>query len=271
MNTDKHFSTSSATDTREQQLCQFKLDVKNWMREHRIKASDIASWTEKSVGTVKNWLYTSLNITDENQQLIRHFMEQYERGFIGISGDGINRENPSKSVGFICISLVELTLPEDAPEYWCMAADVRTDLLNNNKGGLAFCDAHIAFAKWFTELIMTRTREVIAPVYKEVLSNGKKFELSQYIKVAPSTMEPYPVGCRIEGEFKSDRYIPVIIDQWKPTYLLAAAGIRKQTAVQFILTVLQEATQQMNDTNLRAVLEEGIHLESIPCSGFYRV
>ncbi|MBR4309413.1 MAG: hypothetical protein IKT79_00120, partial [Akkermansia sp.] len=171
MNTDKHFSTSSATDTREQQLCQFKLDVKNWMREHRIKASDIASWTEKSIGTVKNWLYTTLNITDENQQLIRNFMEQYERGFIGISGDSINRENPCKSLGFIPVKLQELDLSENAPEYWCMAAEVRTDILNNSKGVAAVNDAHIAFAKWFTELIMTRTREVIAPVYKEVLSN----------------------------------------------------------------------------------------------------
>lgn len=264
MNTDKHFSTSSATDTREQQLCQFKLDVKNWMREHRIKASDIASWTEKSIGTVKNWLYTTLNITDENQQLIRNFMEQYERGFIGISGDSINRENPCKSLGFIPVKLQELDLSENAPEYWCMAAEVRTDILNNSKGVAAVNDAHIAFAKWFTELIMTRTREVIAPVYKEVLSNGKKFELSQYIKEAPSTLEPYPVGFRVvEGASKFERFIPVIIDQWKPTYILAAAGIREQTAGQFILTILQEATEQMNDINLREFLEQEINLDTV--------
>ena len=75
------------------------------MREHRIKVSDIASWTEKSVGTVKNWLYTPLNITDENQQLIRNFMEQYERGFVSVSGDSINREAPYKSIGFIKVDI----------------------------------------------------------------------------------------------------------------------------------------------------------------------
>ena len=273
MNADTHFSASATTDSRAEQLRQFKSEVKNWMRENRIKAGDIASWTEKSVGTVKNWLYTPLNITDENQQLIRNFMEQYERGFIGISGDCINRENPSKSVGFISINLQEHALSEDTPEYWCMAAEVRTNLLNNSKGVsiYEFSDAHIAFAKWFTELIMTRTREVIAPAYKEELSNGKKFELSRYIKESPSTLEPYSVGFCVACESNSERYIPVIIDQWKPTYLLAAAGISNQTAGQFILSILQEATEQMNDTNLRAFLEEGINLESIPCSGFYRV
>lgn len=265
MNTDKHFSTSSATDTREQQLCQFKLDVKNWMREHRIKASDIASWTEKSIGTVKNWLYTTLNITDENQQLIRNFMEQYERGFVSVSGDSINREAPYKSIGFVKVDIQELALSVDAPEFWCMAAEVRTNLLNNSKGVsiYEFSDAHIAFAKWFTELIMTRTREVIAPAYKEELSNGKKFELSRYIKESPSTLEPYSVGFCVSCESNSERYIPVIIDQWKPTYLLAAAGISNQTAGQFILSILQEATEQMNDTNLREFLEQEINLDTV--------
>lgn len=271
MNTDTYFSASPATESREEQLRQFKSEVKEWMREHRIKASDIASWTEKSVGTVKNWLYTPLNITNENQQLIRNFMEQYERGFVCVSGDSINREAPFKSIGFIPVKLQELDLSDCAPEYWCMAAEVRTDLLNNSEGVLSLQEAHIVFAKWFTELIMKRTREVIAPVYKDVLSNGKKFELNRYINESPSTMEPYFSGFRVDCVSNSERYVPVIIEQWKPTYLLAAAGICNQTAGQFILSTLQDATEQMNDTNLRAFLEEDINLESVPCSGFYRV
>lgn len=271
MNTDTHFSASRTPDSREEQLRQFKSEVKNWMREHRIKASDIASWTEKSVGTVKNWLYTPLNITDENQQLIRNFMEQYERGFICVSGDCISKEAPSKSIGFISVDLRELDLSENAPEYWCMAAEVRTDLLNNSEGVYDLQEAHIIFAKWFTKQIMERTRKVIAPVYKETLSNGNKFNLSNYIKDAPSSMESFPAGFAVESTYHTERYLPVIIDQWKPIYLLAAAGINNQTAGQFILSILQEATEQMNDTNLRAFLEEDIDLDSIPCSGFYRV
>lgn len=269
MNTDTRFSVSPATDSREQQLRQFKSEVKDWMREHRIKASDIASWTEKSVGTVKNWLYTPLNITDENQQLIRNFMEQYERGFVSVSGDGINREEPYKSIGFIKVDIQELSLSVDAPEFWCMAAEVRTDLMNNTPSSYENLDSYITFATWLSDLLMKRTREVIAPVYKDVVSNGKKFDISQYIKEAPSTMEPlsfsYVSGLGFGG-LEYHRYLPVIIDQWKPTYLLAAAGISNQTAGQFILSALQEATEQMNDTNLRAFLEEGINLESVPCS-----
>lgn len=274
MNTDTRFSASPATDSREQQLRQFKSEVKDWMREHRIKVSDIASWTEKSVGTVKNWLYTPLNITDENQQLIRNFMEQYERGFVSVSGDSINREAPYKSIGFIKVDIQELALSVDAPEFWCMAAEVRTDLLNSTPSTYENLDSHITFATWLSDLIMKRTREVIAPVYKDVVSNGKKFDISQYIKDAPSTMEPmtfsYVSGLGFGG-LEYHRYLPVIIDQWKPTYLLAAAGISNQTAGQFILSILQEATEQMNDTNLRAFLEEGINLESVPCSGYYNV
>ena len=259
MNASHTFSASSEADSREIQLQQFKKEVKNWMRKHRIKASDIATWTEKSVGTVKNWLYTPLNITDENQQLIRYFMEQYERGFISVSGDSINREAPYKSIGFISVDLEELDLSENAPEYWCMAAEVRTDLLNKSQGVYHLQEAHIVFAKWFTELIMNRTREVIAPVYKDALSNGKKFNLSSYIKESPSTMESTPAGFKEESfGNNTERYLPVIIEQWKPTYLLAAAGICKQTAGRFILSALQEATEQMNDTNLRAFLEEEI-------------
>ena len=273
MSTDTHFTAPTPISSQEEQLRQFKSEVKDWMRENRIKASDIASWIGKSVGTVKNWLYTSLNITAENQQLIRHFMEQYDRGFIRISGDGINTEAPHKSIGFIPVNPQELALSDEAPEYWCMAAEVRTDLLNKSEGVFNLQEAHIKFAKWFTELIMKRTREVIAPVYKEVLSNGIKFELSLYINEAPSTMEPLPAGFHIKCiDFENPkRYIPVIIEEWKPSYLLAAAGISKQTAGQFILSILQEATEQMNDTNLRAFLEESIKLESIPCSGFYSV
>lgn len=274
MNADTHFPASATTDSRAEQLRQFKSEVKNWMRENRIKAGDIAAWTEKSVGTVKNWLYTTLNITDENQQLIRNFIEQYERGFISISGDCINREAPYKSIGFIKVDIQELALSVDAPEFWCMAAEVRTDLLNSTPSTYENLDSHITFATWLSDLIMKRTREVIAPVYKDVVSNGKKFDISQYIKDAPSTMEPmafsYVSGLGF-GSLEYHRYLPVIIDQWKPTYLLAAAGISNQTAGQFILSILQEATEQMNDTNLRAFLEEGINLESIPCSGFYRV
>lgn len=242
---------------RTEQLRQFKINVKSWMREHRVKASDIAAWTGKSVGTVKNWLYTPINITQENQTLIASFIREYCNGQICLTGDGINVESRFNAVGYIGVDLLELNLPADAPEYWCMAAEVKIDLLKNNPCKLsAYTPLYFAFAEWVTPLIMQHTSSVIAPKYQAAAKNGKRFDTSAYIKTSPSCMEPIEIDNIPKNETPARfKYIPVIKSEWKPLYLLAAAGIREQTPGQYILSILQEAAERMNDTNLREFLE----------------
>lgn len=241
---------------RAEQLRQFKINVKSWMREHRVKASDIAAWTGKSVGTVKNWLYTPINITLENQKLISDFIRDYAKGRISLTGGGINTEDSFRTIGFIGLDLQELDLSADSSEYWCMAAEVKSDILNSTPNRYTVNSSHILFARWVTPLIMQHTSSVIAPKYQEAVKSGKKFDVSAYIKTAPSCIESIEIDNipKIENPDRF-KYIPVIKSEWKPLYLLAAAGIREQTPGQYILSILQEAAERMNDTNLREFLE----------------
>lgn len=50
--------------------------LRGWMDEHGVSAVAVANYLGKATGTVKNWLYTRTNITDENQQLIRQMMKE---------------------------------------------------------------------------------------------------------------------------------------------------------------------------------------------------
>lgn len=48
--------------------------VKDWMLENDVNIMVVANYAGKAVGTVKNWLYGTQVITDENQESLQRIM-----------------------------------------------------------------------------------------------------------------------------------------------------------------------------------------------------
>ncbi len=250
-------------------LQEFKQNVKSWMKEHRVKANDFALWLNKSVGTIKNWLYTPLNITAENQKLILYFMEQYEKGLVTINGgSNINIVSPWQDIAFIPVHIESCKLSYIEFEFWCMAAEVSTDFLHETPSPFSSLEDCIKFAEWFTSKAMEYTASVITPVYEEKKAKNKKFNLSEYMTeypFYPSHMEPLKIEHISDFMRKNTSddpndislhyiFLPVNRKEWKPAYLVAAAKINNQTPLDFIISVLRKESEIMSDCSLQDFL-----------------
>lgn len=246
-------------------LQEFKQNVKCWMKEHRVKADDFALWLNKSVGTIKNWLYTPINITKENQKLIFHYMEQYEKGLVSINGGcKINTVSPWQDIAFIPVNVEAYKLSYIEWELWCMSAEVSTDFLNETPSTFSPLEDCIKFAEWFTSKVMEYTASVIAPVYEEKKEKKIKFNLSEYMtggEFTPSRMEPVKIE-NITEYLPDDPtifehpyiFLPVNRKEWKSAYLVAAAKINNQSPYEFIISFLKKESEIIADCSLQDFL-----------------
>ena len=264
---------------REESLKHFKTRVRQWMREHKKSAKWLADKINKAEGSVKNWLYSSLNITDENQRAIENVMLRYEQGGY-VCPDSPKKFTPL----FIAINLFSSTQPNSdilLPEYpfWCNAAVVSPSIFTCRmeedispdfpEKGYANRTEILKLANWATSAIMRHAAAILQKEYDSAKTDEEKQEkikkrFSEFSSDGGSRTEEILPGNTIRGTYdliiryyeKEDEeprmtlYLPVIEERWKGIYAELAANISRKSTHAWIVETLNREARKDSIINL---------------------
>ncbi len=177
-------TNSDNKTSREKELKQFKMHLRAWMKEHKKTAKWLAEKIGKAEGSVKNWLYTPLNITERNQRTITAIMEKYSE-----SSDQ-EEEAERKGVGFVLIPLDGSVNPTPDYNFWANAAGVPTrvfyireaDAVSSGKTratdcvweGHARAEGMLKVAEWTTGVLMKRAAVVLGEAFGGKENQGER-------------------------------------------------------------------------------------------------
>lgn len=234
-------------------LAKFKQEVRDWLKANQISVTEMATQIGKSEGTVRNWLYSALNITEENQKAIRTFIRKVN------AGEYTPNEllNAYAKIGFVLISIASVEFTPDDPGYWCLSAGVPLNTLSHHPQSSSINPDDVAIlGNWVTEAVMTRTREVLLEVVNSSAYENKRFDIEAYMKesilkdITPMVVKRVPSYAYLSDD--GSRYLPVNTSDWKAVYLAAAADICGECHSEFIAKALRERacrlnTQALND------------------------
>lgn len=230
-------------------LAKFKQEVRDWLKANQISVTEMATQIGKSEGTVRNWLYSALNITEENQKAIRTFIRKVN------AGEYTPNElvNAYAKTGFVIISIASDEFSPDDLGYWCLAAGVPVNTLNVHPQDSSINADEVAIlANWVTESVMSRTREVLlqAVGHRTYGQRDTRFKIEKYMKesllrdITPMGVRQVPYG--IYHEDDGSRCLPVCIADWKALYLAAAADVCGECHSEFIAKSLRECAGKAN-------------------------
>lgn len=230
-------------------LAKFKQEVRDWLKTNQISVTEMATQIGKSEGTVRNWLYSTLNITDENQKAIRTFIRKVNAGEYTSNG----LVNAYAKTGFVIISIASDEFSPDDLAYWCLAAGVPVNTLSVHPQNPSInADEVTILANWVTTSVMSRTREVLlhAIGHHTYGQRDNRFKIEKYMKesllkdVTPMGFKQVPHDIYLEDD--GSRCLPVIITDWKALYLTAAADICGECHSEFIAKSLRESAGKAN-------------------------
>lgn len=230
------------------ELAEYKKELRRWLKDRGITHKWLAQQLGRSEGTLRNWLYTSVNIPEEMLERISWLRDQYERGFIS--------NDTSLEIGYVLLDMLTGGADADEIDKWCYAADVPEDSLQSeNKEN----EAKLAF--WITDNVMNAVRKEILVIYNEAKKSKEQahINLASYVKDNSGEVHSRKIlpGYIAHELGESYRWIPVIKDQWRIKYLQAAAGKAGLPVDGFIIKALREEALEAADKDIFYFLSEG--------------
>ena len=214
---------------------EYKLSLRYWLKQHRLSIDWLAVNIGKSPGTVKNWLYNTMPITEENQDHIELLQNKIENNDLeNIIFDTSSQKK--EKIGYVlildpntpCSLLADYMPPLDE---WEQAAKIEGR----------------DFAEWNTEIVMGAVKEVLKKEKEKVESNGGRFSLSGYNRATGGDFVP----------FEYLTHIPVLIEYWKPDFLQVAANLAGYDSCEdFIIEHLIKASKYAHDMDLDNFLSD---------------
>ena len=246
--------------TTEDGLKQLKADLRAWLKGQRLSFKWLAANLGRSEGTVKNWLYSSMNIPEVTQAQIFSVCIGHQLG-----GEGLTypeRPEPYHSVAYVHVALDDYA----RPDLWCMAAGVPHSAMASKSaskqpaGGYSKYNKEakeeVILAMWITEKVMAATRSVLRDAKKNdklaaVMKEEETYQASQ--KAFPSSIPSY-LGGYLGGDDEVN--IPVILQNWRDRFLRMAAKLQNLEPEQWIIKCLNNASMRQTAEDLEAFLDE---------------
>ena len=259
--------------SREDALRDFKNLVREWLQEHGKSAKWLALNIRKSTGTVKNWLYTPLNITDANQDAIRSVLRRYESGESSLCS-----EKPEEVV-VEYLQISSEVQPAPKLPLWCNAAEVPSSCFSvrdeseimeeyGNYGshmGYATYNVVKDLAEWATKTLMIAAANVLQPLYEKVKDDSEKISVFMQMETDGGSMlssRPACVygkscdlrirkaGADCEGK-KEIVYLPIVRNQWQEVYVeMAAVASGRRGTIEWICETLNRAAVTQSASNM---------------------
>ena len=236
----------------------FKSDIRAKLKKHGKSFKWLALNIGKSEGSVKNWLYTNLNITATNWKKIVEIMDRLEQG-----DRTLKSAIPSQQIRFLTF---RSSSPYRESSFWCMAAGVPTSLYSENIHESTPPDTEQlqALATWVTDTILKATKTIIRPLYLEakqkgataiatLLCSGKDGE-------SVPTDEPFIntltwVEGNKDGKKSYIYALPIYQDRWDSTCINIAASSNSKSTVAWVTATLTEAAIPVTEAYLDAFLD----------------
>lgn len=237
---------------------QFKADVRAKLKKHGKSFKWLALNIGKSEGSVKNWLYTNLNITVTNARKIEEVINRLEHG-----DRTLKSTIPGQSIRYLTF---KSSSPYRETSFWCMAAGIPTSIYSENSNESTTPDAEQlkSLATWATDTVLKSTKSIIRPLYLEakakgvdaiakLLSSGKEGE---YVPVD----EPFITSLTWVkvNENNNEEYIyalPVYPDRWDSTCINIAASSVGKSTIAWVTDILTEAAIPITEAYLDAFLD----------------
>lgn len=258
-------SDETTQQTQIDDLAKFKQNVREWLKSRQISVAELATQIGKSEGTVRNWLYSNLNITEENRKAIADFAEYVNSG--AYTPGSVFRA--FAKTGFLYVALNGSGLPEDEHVHWCLAAGVAVHTLKMHPTDNQINQEDITFmGTWVAEAVMSRAREILTKVVEGARCSGRRFPIEKYMTekyLNPlSLMSIDKVDGSIYSEDDGTRCVPINLTIWKPLYVAAAADCRKESCIEFVVKALHERAIEQNDKNLDDFLYPDTGYDDVP-------
>lgn len=266
-------------------LKEFKSFVKEWLKGIGKSHKWLALNIKKSSGSVKNWLYTPLNITPDNVRAIVQVVETYGRG-----GDLLSLAPKSKTLGWLPVDLEYIE--KIKPDYmaWCSVADIPFSCFNDRynvedfgknispQDEVGYIDepTAIKLADWVTSTVNEFAANILRPVYIENKENS--FEaLKDYMENMGNTLASPEWNRKVGGSRAYDLcvhedtesevppfyhvmlYLPVIMERWQGMLVDLAVAVQSKannevvdasSSRKWIISTLNEAAKKQFVSNL---------------------
>ncbi len=259
--------------SREDALREFKSSVKEWLQEHGKSAKWLALNVGKSTGTVKNWLYTPLNITDANQNAIRSVLRRYE------SGDSSLHSEKAETVVVEYLELPLNVFPSPKLSLWCGAAEVPSSCFSVRdeseideeyenhdpyKGYASYKDV-LELAQWTSKTLMIEAANVLQPLYEKAKKDPEQMSIFMQMetdggsKLTSRAAYMYGKSCdlriRKSGSLYTEKieivYLPIIRNQWQEVYVeMAAVAAKSHGTINWICNTLNRAAVSQSASNM---------------------
>lgn len=264
-------------------LMSFKNKVKEWLKNQGKSHKWLALNINKSAGSVKNWLYTPLNITSENARAILRVIETYERG-----GELLSLAPKATTLGWLPIGGSSLEF--DPPNYkaWSMASEIPHACFRDRHPAdgdeeVGFIDETnaIKLAEWVSNTLNEAAANLLRPIYGE--NGAKTFEaFSGYMDRLGDTVASPDKNRKVGNSRAYDLrvwedteemeaplieilYLPVIMEKWQSMLIDVAVAVHAKRAGdkldncssrRWIISTLNKEAKKQFLANLEALLNE---------------
>lgn len=232
-------------------LKSFKKEVCRWLRDNQLSVKWLASKIDRSEGTIRNWLYSSLTIPAKKQADIRRAMEAHINPpsdsldaagnihFIALDSTGLSPEfncwTTAWSIDKDFFSLQDMDSPQIAPswvnprsKYWENVSDIAkiiTDILTGTAAGILH--------KSYTQ-IKTKDGSINNAVFD--FFRGLNIE-NQIILLSKATAHARSA----DTEKCNWIFLPIVANEWNSRKIELAAAIENKSPHTWIVDVLNEA------------------------------
>lgn len=227
----------------------YKISIRQWLRENDLPSRWLANQLEKSEGTVRNWLYNGIKITDANKRAIDTAMEQFEKGF------SCRDVKSSNNVNFQNIEVIGTIKDIRSIAFWCQAAEVPQNAMHDfsqkffhdeykSEFGRQIEDL-CALARWITDTLASEAQRVIS----EMLANGKNPLEADLAKTSFLKVD------RPEG--LTEELIPFESDRLQCVFIQIAAKYEGYDDINdWIKKCLDQASLKPVENNMQAFLNQ---------------
>ncbi len=270
---------------REVGVQRLKEELKEFLKSNSLTFMWLAQNMNKSEGTVKNWVYTSIRVDDKKLDKILSLCKAHASGGGGVSYEGMAGSDALDYIWlapYACLDDTteieelepvfpsnDVAIPKDVnPEEieslyqkWMLAAGVPEDTLSEMR-----TRHYPALARWVTNTLMDATRQSLKKAKMEGrLNMNAKTDFGAVRRGSICACTFYEGKKLFAGYFVRDEeavrhqikfFLPVVKDEWRGEYARLAAGLNgyKSTDL-WMVTVLNEAAMEQIDSDLADFLK----------------
>ncbi len=228
----------------------YKVNLRQWLKAQKLNIDWLAVNLGKSPGTVKNWLYNTMPITEENQDKIELLQKKIDSGDIKDISFESTLKN-TNSIGYVHLFSSykdEKTCIEERIWKSLHGKDEESSRFRslNHEWKLAAEADGEEFAAWITDNVMNAVRKTLKKEKAKIESGNLSFSLSNY---------PHAYGGDASTGPHSNNSLPVILDNWKTIFLQIASHIEGfECCDDYIILHLNAAAQRSLDNMLNDFL-----------------